>query len=402
MRPRARATRWPPEIAHHAALGGDASLAARSYLAAGARCLRLFARAEAARIAHRGLELLHAAPEAERLALHIGLLRLIALSGVEVPRQQELDQELSALADEAKRAGHDKEAADALWLKTLLHHDRGNFDGAGAAALEVAATASGTKDPSERARALANAGRCLAQIERDMGRAWALLDEASGIADGAQIQVAEIDWGMGIVRHYLGDLEDATARLTRALQHAHRVEDHWAECECLSRLAIIELERRHADRALERCADLSRVASKMGEGSEGVAAQALEALARLLANDPEAQQRIEEALPLLRIVDAKGMLAYVLTSAGLIDLEQDRVLLARERAREALRAAEIAHRSSLIGVAHAVLARGALLEGAGEAALAHLRQAQRIAAAPLGVSAYARAVITEIERGFEP
>src|SRR5207248_3293667 len=43
------------EVAHHATLGGDAELAVRAALAAAQRCLRMFAKEEAVRLADMGL-----------------------------------------------------------------------------------------------------------------------------------------------------------------------------------------------------------------------------------------------------------------------------------------------------------------------------------------------------------
>src|SRR5262249_61735027 len=59
------------DIAHHAALGGDALLAAQSSVVAGQRCLRLFAYPEAAELAKRGLQHLPRIERRARIRLEI-------------------------------------------------------------------------------------------------------------------------------------------------------------------------------------------------------------------------------------------------------------------------------------------------------------------------------------------
>ena len=69
------------DVAHHAAIAGDIGIAARAYLAAGLRCLRLFANDEAARLAEAGVA--HAAQlgRAEAIPLTLALLKIKVHSG---------------------------------------------------------------------------------------------------------------------------------------------------------------------------------------------------------------------------------------------------------------------------------------------------------------------------------
>ncbi|TNF63873.1 MAG: hypothetical protein EP303_02240, partial [Deltaproteobacteria bacterium] len=61
------------ELAHHASVGGDAAMAVRACVAAGTRCLRVFANAEAYAHARRGLRLVEELPDPERVKLRIEL-----------------------------------------------------------------------------------------------------------------------------------------------------------------------------------------------------------------------------------------------------------------------------------------------------------------------------------------
>src|SRR5258706_13651279 len=99
--------------------------------------------------------------------------------------------------------------------------------------------------------------------------------------------------------------------------------DHWAECECLARLALNDLEQGRSDLARARCVELAPVAAKMGDGSERPFAATLDALARLSAGEPEAPVLLDQALEDLRSVDANALLARALTFAGFVDLEAD-------------------------------------------------------------------------------
>ena len=64
------------DVAHHAALGGDRDLAARSSLEAAERALRVFAGAEAGRLASAGLDHAATLPRDARIPLQLALLRV--------------------------------------------------------------------------------------------------------------------------------------------------------------------------------------------------------------------------------------------------------------------------------------------------------------------------------------
>src|SRR5262249_58313638 len=104
-------------------------------------------------------------------------------------------------------------------------------------------------------------------LEREMPRVEALLDEAHAMADRLGIEVIDIPWGQGIANAFAGDAVGAARLLERALEIARAIGDHWAEWDCLARLVMLELEAGHAAAALERCAELTPVAARIGAGS---------------------------------------------------------------------------------------------------------------------------------------
>ena len=211
------------------------------------------------------------------------------------------------------------------------------------------------------------------------------------------------------MNRFCGDVNEARTLIERAHRLARDAEDHWAACESLMELAQLELEVGDAPRALALCAELAPVAERMGEGSEVPVAEALDALARLAIGD-DGGARLERALARLREVDAKGMLAYALNFAAALDLARGDRAAARVRATEALQVAEVVGRSTQTVIARAVLGRAALADGDRPSAMRHLAALRDDVAAPLRVSARARAAAldlaaalgTPIEKGDHP
>src|SRR5439155_98200 len=160
------------DVAHHAALGGDAELAARACVTAGERCLRLFAHSEALALAQRGLPLVAGLPRETRLRLHMALLKLAVYAGKTGRSLPDLDVELARVTREAQEAGLAAEVATGFYLLSFLHHRVGDFSAAHQDTLQ-GADAARSADPATAARAFGNTGRCLAQIERDIPRAEA-------------------------------------------------------------------------------------------------------------------------------------------------------------------------------------------------------------------------------------
>lgn len=358
------------EVARHAVLGGEGELAGRAARAAAERCLRLFARREAAELADLGLAAVRSLPPAVRLPLQLGLLDV---------HVQAAKRPASALADELSRAV--AEAADfpalvarGYFLLAVLHHDGGRSSGAESAVLR-ATEASRHADAGTRCFTHANAGRCLLMLERDVPRARRELLEARGLADAHGVSNAELPMGLGLDALFRGEHDEAVSWLEEGLSIATREKDHWRECIFLSRLARLELERDRPGAARERCEVLRPVAGKMGESAEGPICDALTAVAEYGLGRPGAVEKLEHALAALREVDTKADLAFVQDLAAEIELGErpgpyvapacsPRPLgSARRRAQEALGAAEAMGLRSEETIARALLARLAWIEG---------------------------------------
>ena len=183
------------DVAHHAALGGDSDLAARACIVAGERCLRLGAYVDANRLGGSGLQHVERLRPEAALPLRLELLAVQVHSNQWSMRAQEPRVNLSRVADVARQRGLPAEAARAYHLMLFVHNERGDFPKARAMMLE-AAQASRTADVEMLQRQLANTGRCLALIERDIARADEFLDEAEALGQKRAGRTAlEMTWG---------------------------------------------------------------------------------------------------------------------------------------------------------------------------------------------------------------
>ncbi|MFW6193111.1 MAG: hypothetical protein ACOC83_06465, partial [Gemmatimonadota bacterium] len=352
------------DVAHHAALGGDEALAARASLAAGERCLRIFAHAEAAELSRRGVE--HARKlndGAERVRLHVALLRVGVAAGSPPARAAELDEELRALVTEARALGLVDEEALGYGILSVLSYEHDEFKRVHETSVRAAeALRDGEEDPvsdpAVTARALGQAGACLASIERDLSRAESLLRKARDLALREGVELIDVPMGLGAIRYHAGDHADAVRHLERALGMARRERDHFRACECLSFLVMLELDADAPEQALARSRELEPVAAKLKGGSDAPFARALGAVARYVldrngrsppSGEGDAAADLAEALDELRRLDASRKRAYVQTIAAEADLDDGRLEEARRRAEEALRAAlRVDHRSGVV------------------------------------------------------
>jgi DNA-binding SARP family transcriptional activator len=380
------------EVVHHATLGGEGELAVRAALRAALRCLRVFARAEAARLADVGLRQVGAIPVGSRLQTRLALLRVIAISSPPPARRKRLADELTRAVAEAQDAALHAEAAGGLDTLATVHFEGGDFGGAHQSTLQAAEASRGS-DPLSHARQLAHSARCLGMLDRDMDQVQTMYEEAHGIAAGVGVRFMELDWSGGLLHGFMGDIEAAVGMLEGALAFARSAEARWEEYECLRQLLQLELEAGRMQPALARCAALSEVASRMSDGSELTVARALTVMARLGAGEPDAGNAMEGALSSLRDIDARGMLSYALTFAAQRDLAAGRIADALRRATEAVSAADAVHRPSQASLARAVLSLAALADGDPPRARRALEQPLRDLALPARLSARARAAV---------
>ncbi|MEP0752771.1 AAA family ATPase [Trichocoleus sp. Lan] len=351
------------DVAHHASLGGHDSLAASAFQAAAERCLRQFAYSEASELAQRGIQHCQNLEKTLRVRLHIGLLKVYVLAGVTRNQIPQLENNLHQLIAEASALGLKDEEAIALEALIVLNYERGNLMGVREHSLQ-AVERGRLASPATTARMLAHSGWCLAETEREMPRAEALLLEAQPLAARVGLEIIDIPCGLGCVRRHAADFPAARSLLEQAWRMAQAEQDRWRESACLTYLAMTELEAGNPTEAIAYSEELAAVATKIsGEGSEGPFAVALSSLARYVIGEMGAEDALEPALSTLRRIDANRMLAYILSFAAARDLERGRVELAIARAQEALHAAQIVDHPSEIALAWAALIRGKLALG---------------------------------------
>jgi DNA-binding SARP family transcriptional activator len=349
-------------VVHHASLAGDARLAASAALAAGEHWLRVFANVEAAQVAERGLALLDEIPEsAERARLDIGLLRL-RVAAAAAPGGRALPVLAGRIVraiDAAQAHGLHAEAAAGWEILSYAHQQTGDAPGARQASL-AAERCTRRVDAVTHCRQLANTGRCLFDIEADVARGRALLDEAAALAAELDLPVMELDWGRGLVARADGDLPAARDSLERAVALARAVANHWREYECMLALAMVEFELERFDEVLAHADEVAAAARRMGEAQVPFA-EALTALARLHRGERGATTAIEAALAALRERDDKAHLAYALNATAALALAAGDASSAVAQAEEALAAATAVRRPTQLARARATIAAAAAL-----------------------------------------
>jgi DNA-binding SARP family transcriptional activator/tetratricopeptide (TPR) repeat protein len=383
------------DVVHHASLADDPALVAKACVAAANRAHRMLARRQARDFAVRGLAQV-ARLGADALEVRVELLEIAALSaGMDTARQAALEDDAEAAAKVARETGRSDLAAKALFALGFFRHARGDLEGAHRVMLG-SAEASRASSPAESVPVIANTAFCLAIIERELPKARALLDEA---AEGARIHhlsVIDIDLGEGYLAHMEGDVVRAKGALERGLALARSGADSWRQSMALIRLAMIELESGDWDAARTRAEELRAVAMKLGEGSEGAIADALDALAVRGMGGPEGVAKVAAAIEGLVRADAKAMLAYVLTSAAEMAIEDGAFADGEKLARLALDAAEPLGKPSAIILARASLGRSLLGAGDRATALAHLQAARTLIDHPYGISRRTREAVERL------
>jgi hypothetical protein len=386
------------EVARHAGLGGDDELAASACLRSAEHCLRLFAHAEAAEVAARGLGHAQHLPLRRRLRLQMSLLRAQAMNPLLRGRRgREIHAALTRATAEAVAAGLDEQVRTGLYVRSIIEFDEGNFAAAYRTSLQ-GAQAARSSDPFTAAAQFGALAKCLVIIEKDVAQAAGMIAEAQSLAGAHGPEPYELTYAIGVLAHHCGQTARAIECLERALTLAQRRTVQWDVCDCTIRLAVIDLECGAYARVRERCQVLGPLAAKMGSdadgtGSEAAIAAALDALACAALGDPSADPALDAALDRLRTVDAKGMLAFALNLAADLDLARGQGARAELRARQALAAAEAVGRTSQIALARAVLGRAARSRGDDTAATAALAPTEALLADPLGISDRARRAV---------
>lgn len=349
------------EIVRHAGLANDPLGAARACLAAGEHCLRVFANAETAAVAERGLAYVsELTPGAERVRLEIGLLsqRVAAAAGPGGRRLPALAERIEGAIQAAEALSLHAEAGEG-WQILSFWQQQANDTGRTHASTLAAERLARRADAATHCRQLANSGRCLLDIEADPARGRELIDEAAALAAELDLQVMEIEWGRGLIERAQGRLDAACSALARAVTLARLTANHWREFECLVWLATVELERGRFADVRRHVGEIVDAAARMGD-AQAPFAQALGALARLREfrnpDDRQAESTLAESLRQLRELDDKAHLAYALNEAAALALAAGQREAAAACAAEALAAARAVRRPTEVAVALAALA----------------------------------------------
>src|SRR5262249_41643949 len=155
---------------------GEHELTVRSCVRGARRCLEIFANAEAVELVDLGLSHLAPLPRSARAAACVDLLAVKGLALRDSWRRAAamLEADVSRAILEAQAAGLAGAVSDGFFaLSALLHdvQDYGRSEEASLRAVEAARAAG----PRSLALQLANSGRCIVQIEGDIGRARAIL-----------------------------------------------------------------------------------------------------------------------------------------------------------------------------------------------------------------------------------
>ncbi len=349
------------ELAHHASVGGDAAMAVRGCIAAGQRCLRVFANAEAYTHARRGLRLVEQLPVVEQPKLRIELEQ-IRFSARWPDDPDAESTRIEALAEQALDAGYPEHARLGFTLVSTLRWSEGSLRDAHRLSLRAELASRGTDDHS-RAVGIAETARCLVILERDLAQAEALLLEARALSERAGEATWAVFDGVGLLRLHAGALEEAKAAFEEAWSIAKRRGDRLEEFMALEHLVMVAIHRRDPEEACQHAQELAAIGHRLREGSEGPLGRAMLALCRYQKGEINHRAALENALQELRDVDAKQRLAFVLTQAAAIESERGDLESAAERAAEAEAISRILQQPSEAALARAVLLRIAREQG---------------------------------------
>lgn len=379
------------EVAHHAALGEDAELAAQASVAAAARAARLFACAEARSLVERGLAFAQRLPEPTRLSLSLALLRVAVDSSRAVGGDPDLVPRLEALVEEARACGlAAEEAAGHGILATARAADR---EPAQASASPGQGGLSAV-EPDGAAVVMGEVAGCLALLERDIPRARMLIEECRRLGRAPPRAAVYVATAAGIIQALDGALEGAARTFEQALEQVAEGAP-WEESVLLARLALVELALGRPERALDRAARIEAVAPRL-RATEALVPRALRAVARRQLGEPVPDAALLEALAPLEL-DAKGRFAELACALAERELDQGRAEPSRSLLARAGRAAERVCRPSLIVTARALLARAELAAGDDEAARRQL-EAARQGLTPSVPMARAALLVEEVAR----
>jgi tetratricopeptide (TPR) repeat protein len=282
----------------------------------------------------------------------------------------DLGAELTELCADAQRLDLRAELSSGLYLLARLHHwGWGDIPRARALmqrALDVLEVATGPDvDP------ILEGARCLAYLEIDMERTTQLFQQLAGLHDLAS-RSHQYQWGLGLVLAWNGDVDGARDALRQAIALAAARDDHWAVFECSARLALLEIDAGISSSADSIIAELTPAAARLGPGgSESTFAAAIATL-QSVGEDPTALEAFMSEIAALEALDARFLVADLLSSAAHLALRHDRFDDATTLALRAIEVATDVDKPNEAARAHAVLACVAASRHQPDAVAAHV------------------------------
>ena len=379
-------------LAHHATQSEDAGLAARALVSAGRLCLRFFANDDALALARKGLQLIAALPEAERICREIELHDVLLAAGPLEDREAAA-QQYAAMAERALDLGETAHASLGYHMASTVRWEQGRWGAAREQTLQAERAVRGG-DEDSRIVGIAETAKCLAMIERDLSEADAMLMEASALAKRRGFSHPAIAAGRGMLSFHENRLDEADDLFREARTLCKSLGDRVNEYLANEYLIMLDLQRGRLLQARERCNELLMLGGKLREGSEEPFARAMLGLCNYAIDDD--RDGMDAALVDLRAADAKHRLAYILTRAAVLDCERDRIDSAVDRATEALEYATLLERATEMLIANAVLSHASDARGDRKTAEFHAHEVARLAGS--GASAWTREIVEALQR----
>ncbi|HZI37149.1 MAG TPA: BTAD domain-containing putative transcriptional regulator [Acidimicrobiia bacterium] len=360
------------EAARHADAGGDSATCAAACVRAARRCLRLVAYDEAEELIELGRSHARRLPPNERVALEVQLVHALVHPGLRLRRPGDLVRDTTELCAEAQRVGDSAGLLLGIQVLARIYH-WGWSDLPKAAALMQRAMKLLAATDEPNLEPLLEGARCLAYLDIDMERTAELFEQLAGLGDLVTTS-HQYQWGLGLVRAWTGDLPEARAALSQAVDLAVAGGDHWATFECTARLTVLELEAGDLDSAGARCAALVPLAARLGtQGSEAAYARAIAALDALMHEEPTAPAEFDDAVAALERIDAGFLAPDLLGIAAETEFRAGDTAAATAHARRGLDLARSTGRSVESARARVLLACLAAAQGAIDDAESHLQ-----------------------------
>lgn len=324
------------EVAYHASCAGNHALAAQSCATAAARSLRLFAYPDVLQLVEQGVRHCQSLPSRDRLLYSAKLLLIRVCAGISpsdvAPLEDQLQQVLTGIP------GLDIPDAEVMIRQALsmLHYDQGNLAHVHENSLKALETM--PSSPRLQMEVLAGHGACLAEIERDMDRAEAMLLDAQSLAAHLDVAIADIPSGLGCIERYQGRYDQARSYFQQAIQLTKNQGDIQRQAYNLTHLIMVGWDAHQP--VIADAESLLQLSPHLPPGSDAAFAQSLITLESYAQGSAKAQA-VVEALSDLERTDAQRKVAFVASHACEVALSNGDGLLALTFSTMAHRAAKI-------------------------------------------------------------